>query len=67
MGIDPRVLPRLFQRFAQLDMSTTRRSGGTGLGLWICKGIVEAHGGRIEVRSQPSVGSTFAFALPQAA
>jgi signal transduction histidine kinase len=67
VGIDPRVLPRLFQRFAQLDMSTTRRSGGTGLGLWICKGIVEAHGGRIEVRSQPSVGSTFAFALPQAA
>jgi signal transduction histidine kinase len=66
IGIEAAAMPHLFKRFAQLDMSQTRRAGGTGLGLWISKGIVEAHGGRIEVQSRPRLGSTFTFALPQA-
>jgi PAS domain S-box-containing protein len=63
-GIRPDDLPRLFQRFTQLDMSTTRQKGGTGLGLSICKAIVEAHGGHIGVRSELGKGSTFWFTLP---
>jgi signal transduction histidine kinase len=63
-GIRPDDLPRLFQRFTQLDMSTTRQKGGTGLGLSICKAIVEAHGGHIGVRSEMAKGSTFWFTLP---
>jgi two-component system OmpR family sensor kinase/two-component system sensor histidine kinase BaeS len=63
-GIRPDDLPRLFQRFTQLDMSTTRQKGGTGLGLSICKAIVEAHGGHIGVRSELGKGSSFWFTLP---
>ncbi|MFN3430363.1 MAG: PAS domain-containing protein, partial [Candidatus Sericytochromatia bacterium] len=63
-GIAPQDIPRLFQRFQQLDMSQTRRVGGTGLGLAISKAIVEAHGGTIGVESEPGTGSTFWFALP---
>jgi signal transduction histidine kinase len=64
-GISQRDLSRLFQRFAQLDSSTTRKAGGTGLGLVISKGIVEQHGGRIWVESVMGQGSTFSFALPR--
>ena len=64
-GISQRDLSRLFQRFAQLDSSTTRKAGGTGLGLVISKGIVEQHGGRIWVESSMGQGSTFSFALPR--
>ncbi len=64
-GIAPRDLNRLFQRFAQLDSSTTRKAGGTGLGLVISKGIVEQHGGRIWVESALDHGSTFSFSLPR--
>jgi signal transduction histidine kinase/DNA-binding response OmpR family regulator len=64
-GIAPRDLSRLFQRFAQLDSSTTRKAGGTGLGLVISKGIVEQHGGTIWVESAMGQGSTFSFSLPR--
>jgi signal transduction histidine kinase len=64
-GISPKDVSRLFQRFGQLDSSNTRKAGGTGLGLVISKGIVEQHGGRIWVDSQPGVGSTFSFSLPR--
>ena len=66
-GISQRDLSRLFQRFAQLDSSTTRKAGGTGLGLVISKGIVEQHGGRIWVDSALGKGSTFYFSLPRRA
>ena len=63
-GIDAANLPRLFRKFSQIDSSATRKAGGTGLGLVICKGIVEQHGGQIMVESTPGKGSTFAFTLP---
>jgi signal transduction histidine kinase len=64
-GIAPRDMNRLFQRFAQLDSSTTRKAGGTGLGLVISKGIVEQHGGKIWVESALDQGSTFSFSIPR--
>ncbi len=64
-GISQRDMSRLFQRFAQLDSSTTRKAGGTGLGLVISKGIVEQHGGRIWVESALGKGSMFCFSLPR--
>jgi len=65
-GIAQQDLPRLFQKFTQIDSSATRKAGGTGLGLVICKGIVEQHGGRIWVESTIDEGSTFYFTLPAA-
>jgi signal transduction histidine kinase len=63
-GIAPQNLPKLFRKFSQIDTSSTRSTGGAGLGLVICKGIVEQHGGRIGVESVPGEGSTFHFTLP---
>jgi two-component system phosphate regulon sensor histidine kinase PhoR len=64
IGIPAEALPRVFDRFFQVDSSATRMQGGTGLGLSICKQIVEAHRGRIWVESELGKGSTFSFALP---
>ena len=64
IGIAAETLPRLFQRFEQADASTTRRFGGSGLGLVICKHLVERMGGQIQVNSQPGLGSLFWFDLP---
>lgn len=63
-GIASDQLRKLFQKFQQLDQSDTRKMGGTGLGLAICKAIVEEHGGRIGVESEPEKGSTFFFEIP---
>jgi signal transduction histidine kinase/DNA-binding response OmpR family regulator len=63
-GIAPADLPKLFRKFSQIDSSATRKAGGTGLGLVICKGLVEQHGGLITVESTPGQGSTFYFTLP---
>lgn len=64
IGIAPEDLPKLFQRFSQLEAGARMKSG-TGLGLSISKAQVEAHGGRIGVRSVPGKGSTFWFRLPR--
>jgi PAS domain S-box-containing protein len=65
-GIPDSHQQRIFERFAQVETSDKRDKGGTGLGLAICKAIVEHHGGRIGVDSEPGVGSTFWFELPGA-
>lgn len=54
----------LFERFRQVDGTATRKHGGTGVGLYICRRLIEAHGGRIGVRSALGHGSTFWFRLP---
>jgi len=64
IGIDHEHLPYLFERFYQVDPSTTRVHGGAGLGLPISKALIESHGGRIGVESRIGGGSTFWFTLP---
>ena len=64
IGIDPSVMPRLFQSFEQADSSTARVYGGTGLGLSISQRLVRLMGGEITVRSRPGQGSTFGFTVP---
>ncbi|MBN1862320.1 MAG: sensor histidine kinase, partial [Dehalococcoidales bacterium] len=54
------------ERFYRADRSRARATGGSGLGLTIAKYIVEAHGGSIEVKSEPGKGSRFAFTVPLA-
>jgi len=63
-GIPSEELESIFERFHQVSRSDSRDKGGTGLGLTITKSIVERHGGRIWVESEPDVGSTFRFTLP---
>jgi signal transduction histidine kinase len=63
-GISAADQAKLFQEFQQADNTITRKKGGTGLGLAISKRIIEMHGGKIWIESQPGQGSTFAFSLP---
>ncbi len=64
IGMRAEVLAQLFESFAQGDSSTTRRYGGSGLGLVISKELVEMMGGQIEVQSTPGQGSQFSFDIP---
>lgn len=64
IGIPKEKQSNLFQKFYQIDTSATRKHGGSGLGLSICKGIIESFGGNVGVKSEPGVGSTFYFKLP---
>ncbi len=64
IGIEAEALGRLFQKFEQADAATSRKYGGAGLGLAICKNIVGAMGGRIEAVSERGVGSVFRVFLP---
>lgn len=63
-GIDPELVPHLFERFWRPEADRARRSGGTGLGLAIVKAIAEAHGGSVEVEARPGHGSVFRLRLP---
>jgi signal transduction histidine kinase len=65
-GIAPEKLERIFEPFQQGDASDSRALGGTGLGLALCRSIVEQHGGRIWVESELGKGSMFLFTLPAA-
>jgi signal transduction histidine kinase len=67
IGIARNELSRVFDRFHRVDSDVGRRVGGSGLGLAICRGIVEAHNGRIWAESEPGHGSTFSFTLPLSA
>ncbi len=64
-GIPEETLPRIFERFQQVEISDSKRKGGTGLGLAICKAIIEQHSGKIGVDSEFGKGSKFWFRLPR--
>jgi signal transduction histidine kinase/ActR/RegA family two-component response regulator len=64
IGLDPESVPRLFEPFSQADGSTTRKYGGTGLGLTICQQLVEQMGGRIGAERGHDKGSCFWFEVP---
>lgn len=65
VGISEADQERVFDRFYRVDGKLSRRTQGTGLGLFLARSIIEAHGGHISVESQPGKGSTFTFTLPQ--
>jgi two-component system, OmpR family, sensor histidine kinase VicK len=64
-GIPEDKLDLIFERFQQADASDSRLQGGTGLGLALCRGIINQHGGRIWAKSSPGSGSTFYFTVDQ--
>jgi signal transduction histidine kinase len=66
-GVAPEQRACLFQKFSRLDTAVTRGQKGTGLGLFITRHIVEAHGGRISVESEPGSWVEFRFDLPVSA
>ena len=64
IGIEPEALLHIWEPFYRADKSRTRETGGYGLGLSLCKTIVEAHGGQIDIRSTPGKGTQVSFSLP---
>ena len=64
-GIANDQLERIFERFYRIDDRLARRTQGTGLGLYLARAIVQAHGGEISVKSAVGSGSTFFFSLPR--
>jgi len=64
-GIPPEELPHVFEPFYRVDKSRSKRTGGYGLGLSLCKTIVEAHQGKIEIESEPGRGTTVTIVLPR--
>jgi two-component system phosphate regulon sensor histidine kinase PhoR len=64
-GIPAEALERVFERFYRVDKGRSREQGGTGLGLAIVKHIVQSHGGKVWVKSEPGQGATFCFTLPR--
>ncbi len=64
IGIAPHHLPRIFDRFYRVDRARSRETGGAGLGLSICKTIVEAHGGSIRLSSEPDSGTSVSLKIP---
>jgi two-component system cell cycle sensor histidine kinase PleC len=67
IGIDPAIIPELFEPFRQANSSVARRYGGTGLGLVIVRQLVQLHGGDVSMTSRPGVGTTVTFTLSDAA
>jgi len=65
-GIPAEARDRVFERFYRVDKARSREQGGTGLGLSIVKHIVQSHGGKVWVESEPGAGSRFYFSLPKA-
>lgn len=64
IGIDPEHQELIFEKFVQVDGSTTRRHGGVGLGLDLVRHLVQLHGGRVSVESRPGEGAVFSFNIP---
>ncbi|MDD4954005.1 MAG: ATP-binding protein [Candidatus Omnitrophica bacterium] len=65
IGIPPKDIPRIFERFYRVDKARSRELGGTGLGLSIVKHIIESHGGSVGVETTEGLGSKFRFILPK--
>ncbi len=63
IGISQKEIPKIFERFYQSENKVASEARGSGLGLTLVKHIIEAHGGRIEVESEPGKGSTFSVIL----
>jgi signal transduction histidine kinase len=67
VGIDPKDLPHVFERFRQADGGTTRSYRGMGIGLALVKAFAELHGGTVSVESQPGRGTIFRVHIPRPA
>jgi signal transduction histidine kinase len=65
VGLPADEQERIFERFYRVDSALSRKTQGTGLGLYLARAVIEAHGGKISVQSQPGKGSTFSFTLPR--
>ncbi|HUU55383.1 MAG TPA: CHASE2 domain-containing protein [Armatimonadota bacterium] len=65
LGMGPEETSRLFERYQRIDRDAIKGIRGTGLGLYLVRALVEAHGGRVWVESEPGKGSTFSFSLPR--